>query len=236
MSDKGLLAIIPARGGSKGLPRKNVLPLGAQPLIAWTIRAALASAAVQRVIVSTDDREIAEAARAAGAEVPFLRPPELASDTATSADVVAHALAQAPGFASGVLLQPTSPFRTAEDIDAAQALWRAGQAATCVSVCEAEESPWLMFTRDQGGQLGRVLPLPEQGLRRQDLAPAYLLNGAMYFFRTEDFLADRQFVSDDTVGYVMPRARSLDIDTAEDLELARERLAAWGGRVPMDVE
>lgn len=232
MGTSGVLAIIPARGGSKGLPGKNILPLGDLPLIAWTIHAARNASCVARVVVTTDDAEIAAVARASGAEVPFLRPPELATDTATSADVADHVLQALPGFDRAVLLQPTSPFRTASDIDAARALWDATGAVSCVSVCEATQSPWLMFTRGIEGGLDRVLPVPEAGLRRQDLASTYLLNGAIYLIQTDHFRATRQFVHSDTSGYVMPQDRSVDIDTADDLDAARAQLAAWGGTVP----
>ena len=123
-TNQNVLAIIVARGGSKGLPRKNVLSLGGSPLITWTINAALNANCISRVMVSTDDKEIADAAISAGAEVPFIRPVRLASDTATSVEVVNHALDNVTGYDNAVLLQPTSPFRTASDIDAGYSLWR----------------------------------------------------------------------------------------------------------------
>lgn len=230
--DAGVLAVIAARGGSKALPRKNVLPLGGRPLIAWSVRVALEAACVGRVIVTTDDTEIAEVARAAGAEVPFMRPAELASDTATSADVMAHAIGSIPGHQEALLLQPTSPFRTAPDIDRAHALWRTSGAPSCVSVCEAIESPWLMFARNDAGRLRRLLAEPPGGLRRQDLPRAYQLNGALYFVRAAQFLVDHQFLHAGTVGFEMPLERSIDIDTAADLDDARRRLDRWGGKVP----
>lgn len=229
----GVLAVITARGGSKGVPRKNVRPLGGQPLIAWTVRAALEAACVARVVVSTDDAEIAEAARAAGAEVPFMRPTELASDTATSVDVMRHALDAVPGFARAVLLQPTSPFRTGADLDAGFALWQGVPGAGgCVSVCEAAESPWLMYGRGTEGQLERLLPEPPNGTRRQDLPKALILNGAFYFVDVERFQAERQFLFADSLGFEMPVARSMDIDTPEDFAAVERQLAAWGGRIP----
>jgi CMP-N,N'-diacetyllegionaminic acid synthase len=228
----GVLAVVTARGGSKGLPRKNVLPLGGRPLIAWTVQAALGAACVGRVIVSTDDAEIAAAAVAVGAEQPFLRPAALSTDTATSADVLAHALAEVTGHEHALLLQPTSPFRTAADIDKAFALWRASRAATCVSVCAASESPWLMFGLTPDGWLDRLLPEPPGGLRRQDLPTAYSLNGALYFVETARFRDDPRFLRPDTAAYEMPPERSIDIDDAEDLAAAERQLSRWGGRVP----
>lgn len=234
MSDgsTSVIAVIAARGGSKGLPRKNVLPLGDLPLIAWSIAAARAAKCIDRVIVSTDDLEIAEVAQAAGADVPFLRPPELATDTATSADVLAHALTTVPGFDAAVLLQPTSPFRTALDLDRAFKKWQSSGAASCVSMCHATESPWLMFSRAAGGRIEKLLPTPPGGLRRQDLPHAYVLNGAFYFVKNAQFLADRAFVHPDTVGYGMSLEHSLDIDIAADLDMARQQLKSWGGTVP----
>ena len=148
-----VLAVIPARAGSKGIPRKNLAPLGGRPLIAWTIAAALAAKSVGRVIVSTDSPEIADAARALGAEVPFLRPAELATDESESLPVLVHAAATADPdgqAAGGALLQPTSPLRTADDIDAAAAL--AGEDVDAVvSVATAATHPWLAMRMGPGG-------------------------------------------------------------------------------------
>ena len=199
-----VLSIITARGGLRGLPRKNVLQLGGLPLIAWTVRAALAARCIASVVVSTDDDEIAAAARAAGAEVPFRRPADLASDTASSADVMLHALDALPGFDRAVLLQPTSPFLTGADIEAGFALWQgAPGAGGCVSVCEAAVSPWLVYGRDTGGRLARLLPEPAGGMRRQDLPKALVLNGAFYFIDVARFRAERRFVFADSLGYEM---------------------------------
>ena len=233
MSESGVLAVITARGGSKGLPRKNVLPLGGLPLITWTVRAGLEAHCVARVIVSTDDAEIAETAHAAGAEVPFLRPAALASDSASSVDVMLHALDAVPGFDRAVLLQPTSPFRTGADLDAGFALWQGVPGAGgCVSVCEAAESPWLMYGRGADGALARLLPEPPRGTRRQDLPKALLLNGALYFVDVARFRQERRFLFADSQGFEMPVDRSLDIDTSADFEVAERQLAAWGGRIP----
>jgi CMP-N,N'-diacetyllegionaminic acid synthase len=224
MSD--VLAVITARGGSKGVPRKNVRPLGGQPLIAWTVRAALEARCVARVIVSTDDAEIVEAARDAGAEVPFLRPAALASDTATSVDVMLHALDAVPGFDRAVLLQPTSPFRTSEDIDAGFALWQGWPGAgSCVSVCEVPLSPRLMYEEGSDGRLKPLLPDAPRSLRRQDLPKTLMLTGAMYFIEVNRFRAEKRFVFDDSIGFEMAPERSLDIDTEADFAEAESRLA-----------
>ncbi|NRQ10045.1 cytidylyltransferase domain-containing protein [Aliiroseovarius sp. xm-v-208] len=229
----GVLAVITARGGSKGIPRKNVRPLGGLPLIAWTVRAALEAQCVARVVVSTDDEEIALAARKAGADVPVMRPADLASDTATSVDVMTHMLDALPGFERAVLLQPTSPFRTAADLDAGFALWQsAPSAGGCVSVCEAAESPWLMYGTDGAGRLERLLPVPPAGLRRQDLPKAFVLNGAFYFLDVLRFRTEQRLVFEDSLGFEMPVERSRDIDKPADFEAVERQLAAWGGTVP----
>ncbi len=221
-----VLAIIPARGGSKGVPRKNIIPLAGKPLIAWTIEAALAARCVSRTIVSTDSPEIAEAARAAGAEVPFLRPDHLASDTATTLDVIAHARHACPGFDVLLVLQPTSPLRRAADIDAAFAQMIASGAQSCTSVCEADTPPWLMYRQNAAGFVESVLPPWPGGMRRQDLPPVYVLNGALYFVKTTTFDATGQLLPPPTAGFVMPAEASIDIDTHDDLQRAAAALAA----------
>lgn len=223
-SSSAVLAVVTARGGSKGLPRKNVLPLAGRPLIGWTIAAARTSRCVTRVIVSTDDAEIAAAACTEGADVPFVRPAYLSSDTASSIDVLKHALQECPGYDYVVLLQPTSPLRTADDIDGAFQQMLAHRATTCVSVCEVNESPWLMYLRQEDGRITRLLPEPVGGTRRQDLPVAYRLNGAVYFARTEWFLANSRLIDEATVGYVMPPERSVDIDTCADFDRAASLL------------
>lgn len=188
---------------------------------------------VARVLVSTEDDEIAEIARQAGAEVPFMRPAYLASDTATSVDVLAHVLDAMPDFERVVLLQPTSPFRTGADVDAGFALWQTlPNASGCVSVCEATESPWLMYLKNGSGRLERILPIPARGLRRQDLPTALVLNGAFYFIDVPTFRAEGRLVLDDCVGFEMPVERSIDIDTAADFEVAERQLEIWGGLIP----
>ena len=177
--------MITARGGSKGLPRKNVLPLAGRPLIAWSIRAAQEAACRPRVVVSTDDDEIAKTALAHGAEVPFLRPAHLAQDDSPHIDVILHAvhwLEQQQGYRPPwvLLLQPTSPLRLAQDIDQALALARAQGASSVVSVQEAPCHPYLTQTIDGQGRLRPFLPPPPGYLRRQDMPPAFALNGAIY--------------------------------------------------------
>ncbi|HRE72570.1 MAG: N-acylneuraminate cytidylyltransferase [Candidatus Accumulibacter regalis] len=220
-----VLAMILARGGSKGLPRKNVLLVDGRPLIAWTVAAALGAKCVSRVILSSDDDEIILAARANGCEVPFRRPAELATDQATSIEVVLHALAEIPGYDYLLLLQPTSPLRTAADIDAAFAAMMASAAPACVSLCPVEESPYWMFRVDAENRMAKLLEPPPSAHRRQELPPVYSLNGALYLARTDWFYRNKTFISPETIGYVMPRSRSIDIDTREDFMAFQRAIA-----------
>lgn len=226
-SSDRVLALITARSGSKRLPGKNVRPLGGTPLIQWTIRAALECPLVHRTVLSTDDQTIAEVARLAGCDVPFLRPPELASDTASSVDVVRHALELAgAGFEWLVLLQPTSPFRTAHDISRGiTQLQRAG-GTSLIAVAEPEKSPYLMFQRRDDSTLQSVAGIRLADLRHtrtQDLPASYEINGALYVVRIPWFLESGTLFDNDTLSLVMPRSRSANIDTALDFAVAE----AW---------
>lgn len=218
-----ILAIIPARGGSQRLPRKNVMPLGGVPLIGWTIRTALAAASLDRVVVTTDDEEIAAVARAEGADVPFLRPAHLATATATSLDAVLHAVdATEPEAELVVLLQPTSPFRSVEDIEATVAAVRAG-APAAVSVQTMPRKWDTLLCVDAAGHLfAPTFTGP---------TPALALNGAVYVVRTEILRAGGKFVPPGTVGHLMPAERSIDIDTIEDFRSAELLLPTLGATV-----
>lgn len=224
MQSNKVLALIPARGGSKGLPRKNILLAGGKPLLAWTVDEAISAECVDRVVLSSDDHEIMDAARAAGCDVPFCRPAHLASDVATSIDVVLHALDQLPAYEYVVLLQPTSLMRIAADIDSAFELMLQSGAPSCVSVCEADQSPYWMYRVEVGNKLQRLLSELDGITRRQELPPVYVLNGAIYIARTDWLRENKSFVGEETVAYLMPKERSLDIDTAQDFELFRSRI------------
>lgn len=227
IGSRRVLAVIPARGGSKGVPQKNIQHVGGRPLIAWTVAAALAAKAVDRVILSSDDEAIMAAARDAGCEVPFRRDARLATDEAASMDVLVDALERTPGFEVVVLLQPTSPLRTAADIDGALEVMQRGGAPGCVSVCEATDHPWLTFGRDAAGALKSFCPLPAgASTRRQDLPPAYVLNGAVYAADIAWLMEHRRLIAPgQTAAYVMPPERSEDIDTWEDLRRADRLLS-----------
>jgi CMP-N,N'-diacetyllegionaminic acid synthase len=225
MAGKRILAVITARGGSKGLPGKNIRPIAGLPLIAWTIRAAHAASLVDRTVLSTDDEMIASVARQHGCEVPFMREARLAADDTPSIDVIIDVLDRIPAFDIIVLLQPTSPLRSAADIDNAIRLCMDAGAPGCVSVREAEESPYWMYTVDGQGRMSPLLATAGRATRRQDLPKVHVVNGAVYVVRAEVLRERRAFVSDGTVAYPMPAARSVDIDTQADF-LDAERLLA----------
>jgi N-acylneuraminate cytidylyltransferase len=207
---KSVLALIPARGGSKGVPGKNIRPAGGKPLIAWTIEASRASRYVDRTILSSDDPAIAAVAMQFGCEVPFMRPAELATDKADSMGVVRHALtALSERYDCMVLLQPTSPLRAASDIDAALELYVDSGASTCVSVCEPDKHPYWMLKMDADGSAPQI----------------FALNGAIYVAPADFLAGGGDFITAGTIGYVMPKDRSFDIDTELDLRLADFLLA-----------
>jgi CMP-N,N'-diacetyllegionaminic acid synthase len=216
-----LLAVIPARGGSKGLARKNIFQINGRPLISWAIEAARSSEAIDHFILSSDDEEIMGIAADWGCDVPFRRPADISCDMSSSVDVLIHAVSQFPQYKYVVLLQPTSPLRSAKDIDDAFALMIQAEAPSCVSVCATSESPYLMHKMDNNGFLEEFLKPPQEYLRRQDLPTAYILNGAIYIARVDWLIEKRLLVNSETVGYIMPKRRSIDIDNSEDVEQFR---------------
>jgi N-acylneuraminate cytidylyltransferase/CMP-N,N'-diacetyllegionaminic acid synthase len=220
-----VLAVVPARGGSKALPRKNLAMFGGRPLIAWTISAALGSQTITRTVVTTDDAEIANVAREYGAQVPFLRPPELAEDDTTGIAPILHAirwLEVAEQYRPQIVinLQPTSPLRTSRDIDMALALLASNGVDAVVSVSAAADHPFWMKTVDSDGLMHNFLPQQSGVSRRQDLPPIYALNGAIYLAYREVILRNESWYTDRTAAYIMPRERSIDIDTLLDLRIA----------------
>lgn len=214
-------ALITARGGSKGLPGKNTRMLGGKPLIAHSIDVARQSAFVDEVYLSTDSAEIAEVARAYGCKVPFLRAADLASDEAKSIDVVCDALDRLPIHDIWLLLQPTSPLRTAEDLNGVVSTMQRTGADSCVSVTEAQDHPWLTFAiGDDGAMMPHFIEDFARAARRQDMPPAYVLNGAVYGFRPDWLTQGRVFVDARSLAWIMPAERSVDIDDIEDFERA----------------
>jgi CMP-N-acetylneuraminic acid synthetase len=222
-NEKTLLGLIPARGGSKGLPRKNLRPLCGKPLIAWTIEQALKSKYLDKVVVSTDDTEIAEMSKKYGAEVPFMRPKELATDEAKSVDVILHAIkffeSNNQHFDTIVLLQPTSPLRATENIDKAIETFFENNCESLVSVSEAPHSLFWSF-EIKNGYLEPFLGKDFLNKRRQDLPKLYLPNGAIYISTKETIEKYISFFTDSTYPYIMPPERSIDVDTELDFRIA----------------
>lgn len=222
---KKVLAVITARGSSKGLPGKNILQVGGKPLLAWTIEAAKQSRYIDRLILSSDDDAIIAVALEWECEAPFVRPAELADDTASSEKVALHALdSLGENYDYLVMLQPTSPLRTAADIDACLEKCLAEGAPACVSVVQPDKSPYWMFRPDARGRLQRLIEDAGTFTRRQDCPLTYALNGAVYVVQVPWFQQHRRFIDTDTVGYEMPRERSLDIDDEIDLAVLRALL------------
>lgn len=217
-----MIAIIPARGGSKGLPGKNIRKLNGKPLIAYTIEAALKSRHIDRVIVSTDDEDISKIAKQYGAEIPFMRPAELASDTAMAVDNYIYTIGRLEKeggkiIDAFVVLQPTSPLRIAEDIDGAVEMFLENKADSVISYTpEAHPISWHKYL-DEENRFEDILKANINN--RQDNRVSYYPNGAVYVFRTS-MIRERKYYTNKSFAYVMPRTRSVDIDFIEDFEYA----------------
>ena len=222
-SGKRFLAIIPARGGSKGIPHKNIMDLCGKPLISYSIEAAKRSKYIDYVLVSTDDVGIKEVSMKYGANVPFLRPDKISSDEAKSIDVVLHGIEflknHGEKFDYVVLLQPTSPLRTYEDIDSAIELILEKKESSLVSLCQVDENPILMRTIEENN-LKPILQFNGDNLRRQDLPTYYIFNGALYINTVEMLLKENAFVNEKSIPYIMEKNKSVDIDTIIDAKLA----------------
>ena len=218
------LALIPARGGSKGLKDKNIRQLNNKPLLAYTIEAAKESRIFDRIIVSTDSEKIAAVALKYGAEVPFMRPKELATDTASSMDVLIYTIEllqeSNDKYDYVALLQPTSPLRTSQDIVGAVNLLIEKNANSVVSVCKVEHSPLWSNTLPEDLSLKDFIRPEIRNLRRQDLPIFYRLNGAIYIVKVSYILESKDFFGQESYAYIMPVNRSVDTDTELDLVLA----------------
>ncbi|MBF8264148.1 MAG: CMP-N-acetylneuraminic acid synthetase [Dehalococcoidia bacterium] len=227
MKKSNILAIVPARGGSKGLPRKNIRPLAGKPLIYYSIAEAKACSLLDRVIVSTEDEEIARIARSYSAEV-ILRPVELAQDNTPSIPVFRHVveyLKQKEGYSADiiVILQPTSPLRTKDDIEICIKKYLTHKCDSVISVCPVEHPPNWIYRLDND----RMTPFLEESkrvLRRQDAPPLYRLNGVVYVSSGDWIMKNDSMVGENSLAYVMPPERSLDIDTEMDFAIAESLL------------
>ena len=218
MKNKSILGLIPARGGSKGIPRKNLFNLKNKPLIQWTIETAISSGDLNKIIVSTDDKSIAEFAQLHGAEVPFFREKKLAQDDSNIIDTVLDLLVKLDHFDEVLLLQPTSPLRIVEDIKNIIEIKRKFNADSVVSVCEARHNPSLLFEIE-----GNILQKSFNNLKsgnRQNFKKYYALNGSLYLTSVEYLKKYKKFISKGTLPYIMPPERSIDIDSLFDVKLA----------------
>jgi CMP-N,N'-diacetyllegionaminic acid synthase len=222
--DKTFLAIIPARGGSKGLPGKNIRSLCGKPLIVWSIEAGLKSRYIDEVMVTTDSDEIASVARKSGASVPFLRPSELASDTATSFDVIRHAINFYENelhkkFDYIVLLEPTSPLRDEKDIDMSiEQLLSDRQASAIVGVCKTtSQNPAFLVKKSDNDFLVGYENHDMRVLRRQEIGDVYFFEGSVYVSRTDVLLTKKTFYHESTLGFEVPKWKSLEIDDLDDI-------------------
>lgn len=234
MSQEKILGIIPARGGSKGIPHKNIRSLGGEPLIAYSIKSALKSR-IGRIIVSTDDPEIAEVARGYGVEVPFLRPAHLAEDSSSSLSVLLHVLeyveTQEQYYPHIVAcLPPTTPFRTATHIDAAIEMLVSSDVDSVIGICEVEQHPYVMFEQEPDDRLTEFIQIRPKPLRRQEFPRLYVTNASMTVSRRHyyDGLTDPEPAHSWTSlkGIVMDRVSSIDINTEFDLLVAEAALSA----------
>lgn len=226
--EQRILAIIPARGGSKGIPNKNIIDLCGKPLLAYSILAGLNSNYIDTVMVSTDSAKIRDIALSFGASVPFLRPAEYATDTAKTIDCMLHAIQEfnrnGQHYDYVVLLQPTQPIRKPEWIDSAiELLINHPKEDSLVSVCPVSEHPILMRTITKEGTLKSLLPMSST-VRRQDFPDVYRVNGSIYINKiNSNFNADTS-LNDNHLPYYMEEQYSIDIDSYEDLQKAEKLL------------
>ena len=232
MANPKILAVIPARGGSKGVPRKNIRLVAGKPLITYTLEAALAVRHhLHRLIVSTDDAEIAEVARRYGADVPFMRPAELAGDRVPMIPVLQHAVQMVEAMDNihldwVLLLQPTAPFRTAEDIESALELAACGGCDSVISVVQVFAVHPILMKRIENNRLLPFCIEEKEGTRRQDYQPpAYMRNGAIYLTRRAVLMEQNSVWGQVVRPYIMPEERSVSVDSELDLKLAELMLA-----------
>lgn len=223
--NKTFLAIIPARSGSKGLPNKNIRILCGKPLIAWSIEAGLQSKYIDEVVVSTDSQEYAQIAKSYGAEVPFLRPKELAQDTSSSFDVISHTIdfyknELSKQFDYIVFLQPTSPFRDPQLIDGICQWVTDNKIKSSISVSLCEHSPLWSNTLPNDKNMQDFLSSKVVGKRSQDLPDYYRINGVLYISEISTFISNKGFITPQTYAYVIPQKYAIDIDTELDFEYA----------------
>ncbi|QOP40828.1 cytidylyltransferase domain-containing protein [Sulfurimonas marina] len=219
--NKTYLAIIPARGGSKRLPRKNILDLNGKPLITWTIEAGMKSKYIDKVVVSSDDDEILNKSKEYGSKT-IKRPNELATDTSTTFDTIKHTIENMEEYDYIVLLQPTSPLRNEKHIDEAIKLLEEKQADAVISVCELDHSLLWSNTLPEDKNMSNFLRNEVNNKRSQDLEIYYRINGALYICKTEKLLENKGFfLKENIFSYIMERKYSIDIDEKIDFQIAQ---------------
>lgn len=228
-----MLALIPARGGSKGVPRKNLVKIAGKTLLEYTLEAALESEKIDNAYLSSDDAEILEVGRRRGVRT-IERPDRYATDAASAVDVVRHFFETLGESAGGsnplvVYLQPTSPLRNAQHIDAALDVLQQSGASTLMSVVELEKSPYKSFGIDSGGRLQSLFDEKLSNARRQDLPRTFAANGAIYVFSRADFEARGGFPSNGSIPYVMSIRESVDVDVPEDIVRVEKLLGVING-------
>jgi CMP-N,N'-diacetyllegionaminic acid synthase len=235
INEKSILAIVPARSGSKGLPGKNIKQLCGKPLISWSIQAGLASKYIDELIVSTDSKDIAKIAINCGASVPFIRPSEFASDEATSIDVVRHALDffsdnQAKSFDYIVLLEPTSPQREAKDIDICiKQLVDNPEGTSLVGVCKtSSQNPAFLIKKNINNFIVGYENSDMRVLRRQDIDDVYFFNGSIYISETKTLLKNNSFYHHKTLGFEFPKWKSIEIDDLDDFIMVQALMTHKG--------
>lgn len=214
IGNKRILAVIPARGGSKGVRRKNIREINGKPLVVYSIEAAKASSYLDKVVVSSEDEEILSICEKWGSET-ITRPVELAGDNTPGVNVVLHALQIYNDYDYVVLLQPTSPLRRSKDIDGAIEFCVNSSASFCVSVCESDKNPYWMFTKNSDNSLSKIVPGKIPG-RRQDIPKIYILNGAIYVTEVTWIKTNKAYNYEDAIAYEIPVEYSIDIDTEQD--------------------
>jgi len=225
-----VLGIIPARGGSKGLPRKNIKTICGKPLIEWTINSAKASNVISDIFISTDDEEIAEIVRSLGMEVPFLRPKKFAQDDSSTFDVIKHVLdSYSNDFDYIILLEPTSPMRTADDIDNAFNLLLKYKHKSIVGIAKIEsQHPSFSVWKNIDGTIKSVIDMAGKAVRRQEVDDIYYYEGSLYISEVREYLRRKTFYHESTMGFVMPKYKSLEIDDLDDFIMTESLMRYYG--------
>lgn len=230
IDNKSVIALIPARGGSKGLTRKNIKELHGKPLIAWTIQEALVSKYIDRVIVSSEDAEIIRISQSYGAEIPFIRPRELADDKTSGMEVVLHAIQwlKTNKISSDIiiLLQPTSPLRQCTDIDEALESFIKNKANSIISVTPVDHHPYWSNTLPENLNMDSFLREDVINCNRQDLPQFYRLSGSLFISYSDLLLTTKSFFCKNSLAHIIPTERSIDIDSELDFEICKLLLEA----------